>query len=220
MEFADADLANQSGYEESFYPVSAPSIHFQDGTYPMYPEWQQGPIVTEDIVQHPAFMGISPLSQNEYLQSGTTWTSELSTDFTISDFNQCSGIGEVNAHGLHLATSSQQPVGKDGKPKRKRVQSKSQRKAANVRERKRMFHLNTAFDDLRKRLPAFNYEKRLSRIETLKLAMTYISFMKEISEGEDPKNVKLKPYKTETCDVINQQEQLLGRYSDDSILSV
>lgn len=65
-----------------------------------------------------------------------------------------------------------------GKPKRRRVQSLTQRKAANIRERRRMFHLNTAFDELRKRLPAFNYEKRLSRIETLRLAMTYIGFMK------------------------------------------
>jgi hypothetical protein len=49
-----------------------------------------------------------------------------------------------------------------------------------------MFHLNEAFDELRKRLPAFNYEKRLSRIETLRLAMTYISFMKDISDGDFP----------------------------------
>lgn len=55
-----------------------------------------------------------------------------------------------------------------------------------------MFHLNEAFDELRKRLPAFNYEKRLSRIETLRLAMTYISFMKDVSVGEDPKCVKLQ----------------------------
>ncbi|XP_062570254.1 pancreas transcription factor 1 subunit alpha-like [Saccostrea cucullata] len=215
MEFADADIAHPNGYEEALYPMSVPSIHFQDGTYPTYSEWQQTPILSPDNGQHPAFMGVSPLSQNSYLQTGTAWTCDLSTDFTISDFNQCSGIGQLSTHGLHLASSNQQTVGKDGKPKRKRVQSKSQRKAANVRERKRMFHLNTAFDDLRKRLPAFNYEKRLSRIETLKLAMTYISFMKEISEGEDPKNVKLKPHK-ETYDMFSQQEQL-GRYSDDSL---
>lgn len=85
-------------------------------------------------------------------------------------------------------------TGPNGKPKRKRVQSHSQRKAANVRERRRMFHLNEAFDELRKRLPAFTYEKRLSRIETLRLAMTYISFMKEVSIGRDPKCVKLKPH--------------------------
>ncbi|XP_041366290.1 protein Fer3-like [Gigantopelta aegis] len=81
-----------------------------------------------------------------------------------------------------------------GKTKRRRVQTPSQRKAANVRERKRMFHLNEAFDALRTRLPAFNYEKKLSRIETLKLAMTYISFMKEVTTGKDPRDIVLKKY--------------------------
>lgn len=55
-----------------------------------------------------------------------------------------------------------------------------------------MFHLNEAFDSLRLRLPAFNYEKRLSRIETLRLAITYIGFMKEIMDGKDPKDIKLE----------------------------
>lgn len=77
------------------------------------------------------------------------------------------------------------------KQKRRRVQSKTQRSAANVRERKRMFHLNEAFDVLRQKLPAFNYEKRMSRIDTLKLAMTYIAFMKDVTDGGDPKNIQL-----------------------------
>ncbi|XP_051520723.1 fer3-like protein [Myxocyprinus asiaticus] len=67
-----------------------------------------------------------------------------------------------------------------GKPKRKRVISTVQRQAANVRERKRMFSLNEAFDRLRRKVPTFAYEKRLSRIETLRLAIVYIDFMTEI----------------------------------------
>lgn len=105
-----------------------------------------------------------------------------------------SGIDLSQQGGLQQPSP---PSGSNGKPKRKRIQSHTQRKAANVRERKRMFHLNEAFDELRKRLPAFNYEKRLSRIETLRLAMTYISFMKEVSIGRDPKSVKLKPHGAE-----------------------
>ena len=56
----------------------------------------------------------------------------------------------------------------------------SQRRAANIRERRRMFNLNEAFDRLRSKVPTFAYEKRLSRIETLRLAITYISFMDEL----------------------------------------
>nr|CAD7451347.1 unnamed protein product [Timema bartmani]CAD7587846.1 unnamed protein product [Timema genevievae] len=59
----------------------------------------------------------------------------------------------------------------------------AQRRAANIRERRRMFNLNEAFDKLRRKVPTFAYEKRLSRIETLRLAITYISFMSELLTG-------------------------------------
>ncbi|KAF4073734.1 hypothetical protein AMELA_G00246800 [Ameiurus melas] len=67
-------------------------------------------------------------------------------------------------------------------PKRKRVITGVQRRAANIRERRRMFSLNEAFDELRRKVPTFAYEKRLSRIETLRLAIVYISFMTELLE--------------------------------------
>jgi transcription factor 1a len=70
-----------------------------------------------------------------------------------------------------------------GKRKRKRVITTEQRRAANVRERNRMFQLNEAFDRLRKRVPTFAYEKKLSRIETLRLAVTYIEFMAKVVEN-------------------------------------
>jgi len=60
----------------------------------------------------------------------------------------------------------------------------AQRRAANIRERRRMFNLNEAFDKLRRKVPTFAYEKRLSRIETLKLAITYIAFMDEVLRSE------------------------------------
>ena len=64
--------------------------------------------------------------------------------------------------------------------KRRRVATATQRRAANIRERRRMFNLNEAFDRLRSKVPTFAYEKRLSRIETLRLAITYINFMDEL----------------------------------------
>ncbi|CAH2045737.1 unnamed protein product, partial [Iphiclides podalirius] len=70
-----------------------------------------------------------------------------------------------------------------GKKPRRRVASVAQRRAANIRERRRMFNLNEAFDKLRRKVPTFAYEKRLSRIETLRLAITYISFMCELLHG-------------------------------------
>lgn len=73
---------------------------------------------------------------------------------------------------------------KEHKPRR-RVATQAQRRAANIRERRRMFNLNSAFDKLRRKVPAFAYEKRLSRIETLKLAIMYIRFMNDLVADEE-----------------------------------
>ncbi|PVD29800.1 hypothetical protein C0Q70_09057 [Pomacea canaliculata] len=55
-----------------------------------------------------------------------------------------------------------------------------QRCAANVRERKRMLNINSAFDELRCHVPTFPYEKRLSKIDTLRLAIAYIALLRDI----------------------------------------
>ncbi|XP_035436476.1 T-cell acute lymphocytic leukemia protein 1 homolog isoform X6 [Spodoptera frugiperda] len=68
-----------------------------------------------------------------------------------------------------------------------------QRAAANVRERRRMLRsgpngsINSAFDELRVHVPTFPYEKRLSKIDTLRLAIAYIALLREVLEADyDP----------------------------------
>lgn len=66
---------------------------------------------------------------------------------------------------------------------------KVQRHAANIRERKRMLSINSAFETLRTHVPTFPYEKRLSKIDTLRLAIAYIALLREILlSGQDPKD--------------------------------
>lgn len=88
-------------------------------------------------------------------------------------------FGQTKSSGVSgpsMSTSKSKP--------RRRVATMAQRRAANIRERRRMFNLNEAFDHLRKKVPTFAYEKRLSRIETLRLAITYIAFMTEVLQGK------------------------------------
>lgn len=59
-----------------------------------------------------------------------------------------------------------------------------------------MFNLNEAFDKLRRKVPTFAYEKRLSRIETLRLAITYIGFMTELLTGTPTKSRSADSYGT------------------------
>lgn len=54
------------------------------------------------------------------------------------------------------------------------------RVAANSRERKRMQGLNTAFDQLRKVVPQWGQDKKLSKYETLQMALSYIMALDRI----------------------------------------
>ncbi len=58
-------------------------------------------------------------------------------------------------------------------------QTTEQRRAANMRERRRMQSINDAFEKLRTQLPTLPYEKKISKVDTLKMAIGYINFLTE-----------------------------------------
>ena len=128
-----------------------------------------------------------PLTGTEAFTS-STWTALQSTPWDSKPdggllsraMEQLQGA-HIGAHP-HISHSHPHP---HQPPKRKRKTTPQQRTAANVRERRRMCSLNQAFDRLRRRVPAFPHEKRLSRIQTLRLAILYISFMTELLSGQD-----------------------------------
>ncbi|XP_055342839.1 pancreas transcription factor 1 subunit alpha-like [Paramacrobiotus metropolitanus] len=55
-----------------------------------------------------------------------------------------------------------------------------QRQAANLRERRRMQSINDAFEDLRRCIPTLPYERRLSKVDTLKHAIQYIADLADL----------------------------------------
>lgn len=55
-----------------------------------------------------------------------------------------------------------------------------QRQAANMRERRRMQSINDAFEGLRLQLPTLPYEKKISKVDTLKMAIGYINFLTDL----------------------------------------
>ncbi|XP_071419888.1 transcription factor ATOH7 [Pithys albifrons albifrons] len=62
-----------------------------------------------------------------------------------------------------------------------RMESAAKRRlAANARERRRMQGLNTAFDRLRKVVPQWGQDKKLSKYETLQMALSYIMALTRI----------------------------------------
>lgn len=93
-----------------------------------------------------------------------------------------------------------------------------QRNAANMRERRRMRTINDAFEGLRTRIPLASNDRKLSKVDTLRLAIRYIHHLSTMVElagaaeggtsgaGEDAKVVIL-------CTSYGKEDfSLLGRF--------
>ncbi|KAH9359974.1 hypothetical protein HPB48_017679 [Haemaphysalis longicornis] len=76
--------------------------------------------------------------------------------------------GECSAGGSPQAASA-----------KKRSSSQRGRTVANVRERRRMHRLNSAFDELRKVVPSVS-DRKLSKYETLQIAQSYILALRDL----------------------------------------
>ncbi|KAK3804235.1 hypothetical protein RRG08_040742 [Elysia crispata] len=84
-----------------------------------------------------------------------------------------------NGYTSDDSSCAKTPVGGTSRRRRKRVQTPVQRSAANMRERRRMCHLNDAFNYLKEHLPNVKDKKKLSRIQTLKAAIYYIHLLRD-----------------------------------------
>ncbi|XP_031628197.1 pancreas transcription factor 1 subunit alpha-like [Contarinia nasturtii] len=93
------------------------------------------------------------------------------------------------------------------KSRRSHSLQSQQRQAANLRERRRMQNINEAFEGLRAHIPTLPYEKKLSKVDILRLAIGYISFLGEMVRkdkngntsniiGIQKQTVKIPPKKT------------------------
>uniref|UniRef100_A0A3B1IHD9 Si:ch211-246m6.4 n=1 Tax=Astyanax mexicanus TaxID=7994 RepID=A0A3B1IHD9_ASTMX len=80
--------------------------------------------------------------------------------------------------------SSEKSTGEPGKrthrPTRRLVGVSKQRQAANARERDRTHSVNTAFSALRTLIPTEPADRKLSKIETLRLASSYIAHLANV----------------------------------------
>ncbi|XP_006825561.1 pancreas transcription factor 1 subunit alpha [Saccoglossus kowalevskii] len=105
-------------------------------------------------------------------------------------------LDENTYEALAASYERRHPDQENMKRRRKKkcqVQQVQQRQAANQRERKRMQSINEAFEGLRSHIPTLPYEKRLSKVDTLRLAIGYIGFLSElVSTGGDNVNDPLQ----------------------------
>ena len=77
-----------------------------------------------------------------------------------------------------------------------------------------MVNLKEAFKELRDCLPTFSYERKLSRIETLRLAIMYIGFLKEVMEGKNPEEIELNNF----CKMTSTTEENDNPVKSDDVI--
>ncbi|XP_030758387.1 pancreas transcription factor 1 subunit alpha-like [Sitophilus oryzae] len=135
-----------------------------------------------DAVNRQFFFDANPYISSNGNSNSSTGSSN-SGDLFLYDENSSD-----SAFSNYSFNSDQENNGTDGKERVHRHRRKSkcpqqqiqQRQAANLRERKRMQSINDAFEGLRAHIPTLPYEKRLSKVDTLKLAIGYINFLSEL----------------------------------------
>jgi transcription factor 1a len=115
------------------------------------------------------------------------------SSFSNTDDEISNSSADFSNFGSNFGSYVFQPdnFGKCKRSRKKNYQHQlQQRHAANLRERRRMQSINEAFEGLRSHIPTLPYEKRLSKVDTLRLAIGYISFLADMvnstGSADDP----------------------------------
>ncbi|XP_013866177.1 helix-loop-helix protein 2 [Austrofundulus limnaeus] len=87
--------------------------------------------------------------------------------------------GEEDRDRERAKCRAEQPLSREEKRRRRRATAKY-RSAHATRERIRVEAFNVAFAELRKLLPTLPPDKKLSKIEILRLAICYISYLNHV----------------------------------------
>jgi nescient helix-loop-helix protein len=109
------------------------------------------------------------------LEDGKTYITESETEDSIF-LHQGMGIKQRKNKGQENFNLTRE------ERRRRRRATQKYRTAHATRERVRVEAFNYAFADLRKLLPTLPPDKKLSKIEILRLAICYISYLKHVLE--------------------------------------
>ncbi|KAM9308702.1 pancreas transcription factor 1 subunit alpha [Gastrophryne carolinensis] len=138
-----------------------------------------------------------PLDADDFLEDDVDFLAGQINDYyqDYCDAGNFSFSSSSSSGGFPYDCGELSPGGKGGcggpvRQRRRRLRSEAEmqqlRQAANVRERRRMQSINDAFEGLRSHIPTLPYEKRLSKVDTLRLAIGYINFLSEMVRSDPP----------------------------------
>ena len=91
------------------------------------------------------------------------------------------------------------------------------RGGANRKERKRTQTMNTAFSELRNRIPNVPPDTKLSKIKTLRLAISYIRYLMDVLAEDVNKEGKLRSHKDFVMELADQNDRRDKRKKEETV---
>ena len=91
---------------------------------------------------------------------------------------------------------------------------------ANERERRRMYGLNMAFENLRSVLPSLGSNKQFSKYETLQMAKSYISALRQILIAEQSNNLNSQNKTSNEYFYVMNTNNTKTQYQDDFSIKI
>ena len=145
---------------------------------------------------------INKLIDNSFSKENLLLVENENDDIDLDDFDYDDNNDEFNNLNWQNDESYDSLSNNNGqmmREKKKRVLTKSQRVAANQRERKRMNIMNESFDKLRQVLPISTGRKRrkMSRLDIVCGAMEYIAYLDLLLKSDEPCEIDFESYITE-----------------------
>ena len=116
----------------------------------------------------------------EQTESDLPWGQTDTETFLDTLTTQCGSMAAEQVGGEGRARCGHMPALSREEKRRRRRATAKYRSAHATRERVRVVAFNVAFAELRKLLPTLPPDKKLSKIEILRLAICYISYLNHV----------------------------------------
>ncbi|CAH2006005.1 unnamed protein product [Acanthoscelides obtectus] len=97
--------------------------------------------------------------------------------------------------------------------------TRERRIEANARERTRVHTISAAFDTLRRSIPSYSHNQKLSKLSVLRIACSYIMTLSSIVNSSEHNEELEIPHVSECVDMVSrtiQREGKLRKKKDDN----
>ena len=219
----DASPTTTSSF--NFYPLNIPLIHaFHHGIGGVGARYA----AASGVATAPAPTSVRPASCESSVGSSVDHDRSAQADDTSSSGGRPPSAGPrrpasgtsgrtASATSASTALADQEPRcgGRAGSPRRNyKNMTKQRRIEANARERTRVHTISAAFESLRRAVPSYSYNQRLSKLAILRIACSYILALarladRDYSAGSDLSDKQLSF--AECVDLCTQTIQSEGR---------